>query len=87
MMVNYKNVIQRYDKNAKIGGDGCSAIEFINNGTSIAKINGLQLNPFASFSPSIPVANQQDVTMYFVEFEAGGNNNLMVVRKFVEGVQ
>lgn len=65
------------EKNLK---GNCNSITFLNMGSSVATVNGLQLQQ----NQSISIAGnygEKDITAYYITFAAKGTNQLFVIRK------
>ena len=78
-MQKYTPFFQQYNT-AQSVPTNCNSITFINLGTSVAYVENVSIQPSQSFAID---GNACEYTEQVVQinFDAGGNNNLVVVKK------
>lgn len=83
-MTGYVIVTNVYVGDANLTGDGASYVEFINNGDQIVIIENVEIPPYGSWSPTPPVADHIDNTMYQLQFlTPTTKKKLVMVRKYL----
>jgi hypothetical protein len=78
----YNNTFQLVTEATNIVAN-CAEISFLNQGTSVARINTVvQLQPEGGNIAFDGKKDEEDTSLYTITFDTGGNNNLVVLRKY-----
>lgn len=79
MCKEYSSEFLQVTENLNTKGN-CNSITFLNMGSSVATVNGLQLQQ----NQSVSIAGnygEKDITAYYITFAATGTKQLFVIRK------
>lgn len=88
-MRTFEVIQQSFHSDGKVPvEDRVACVEFINNGNNIVVINeSVQILPFNSWIPALPVADEYDIGSYRFRFvEPSTNKNLIVSKKYYNNV-